>query len=627
MTIRRFVLWAFAVLIGLVILWLSLGLVLGSSRGLDLTDEGLYLLGADPPSASAAWGWPFGWHTHPLFALVGYDIANFRTLGALILVLSSSWLGWLVARVVRIEDQALRRMDARLLPIGSACIAGLGSLLYYVSMLRTPSYNWLCLVGITVASVGLMLALRQAWRSSAHGAWRRSALPATVSSLAVFLTLPAKPSVLPMFLLFGLLLLALLVDWSTAWHWLAWAVVLLPVWVLLAVVTRVWPLDFVAVLSRALRMPYPDPSQTPTGAVQEALLAPRAAAQAIGEIADLPALLLLGSAMLLALPLVLRRRWLTVRLAGFGAVAVAALGIAGVPIPLVNAEGRPFGLAQPTLTTALLTVLLATVAVSWRLEGREYSRAGQRFTRVQMSVVLAAFLYLMTLVFGFGSDNGIYGQSALAGGLALTAAAVIALGLEVRRDSFIVMLAVLGVTALFVISGLLGGWRFPQRQSPLADQTVSTMLGGHGAHLLLDARTAQALSGLQEQAKQSGWKPGTPMVDVSYTWNPGVVYALGAQAPDSLMLTIFGYPAAHDIAAFHLSGHYLEFPFRDAWVLTTRPDLLDPGARSAVDFTLDRLAVVSGKHLPASFTCIASGDFILWRPLAAGESASDSCGW
>ncbi|MDD2818513.1 MAG: hypothetical protein PHN51_06920 [Candidatus Nanopelagicales bacterium] len=610
----------------LVMLWLGLGLILGSSRGLDLTDEGLYLLGADPPKATAAWGWPFGWHTHPLFALVNYDIASFRTFGAFILVLSAVWLGWMVAQVVRTDDEAYLRANTWLPAIGSACIAGFGSILYYVSMLRTPSYNWLCLVGINFATVGLLLTLRRAGRASTEGRWRRSALPGVISSVALFLTFPAKPSVLPMFLLMGVLVIALLANWGSAWRWLVWVVGLLPVWAVFAVITRVWPVEFASVLARAVQMPFPNPSQTPRGAIQEALLVPREAAVAIGEITDGPALLMLGAVIILALPLFLQRRWLIVRLAGFATMTAAALGIAGVPIPLVNAEGRPFGLAQPTLTTALVAVLLATVALSWHLDGFPPSRVGQRFTQLQVSGVLATFLTLLALVFGFGSDNGIYGQAAVAGGLILSAAATIALGLKVGRDSLIVLLAVLTATALFVASGLVGGWRFPQRQVPLAEQIVKTDIGVHGAQLLLDSRTAQTLAGLQSQSKLLGWKAGTPLVDVSYTWNPGVVYALGGQAPDSLMLTIFGYAAAHDITAFHLQGPYLKFPFHDAWLLTTRPKLLDSGARSAVDFTLDRLSSVSGKPFPSSYSCIESGDFILWRPLSKVKSATGLCG-
>ena len=613
-----------AALLGLVVLWIALGLALKVTRGLDLTDEGLYLLAADPPNSSAAWGFPFGWHTHPLYALVGYDIASFRTLGALILVLASGWLGWLLARTVRAEGPASAKAEGRLLPAVTAALAGLASLLYYVSMLRTPSYNWLCLVGITLAAAGLMLGVRAARKDSPQGTWRRQLVPAAVASLALFITLPAKPSVLPMVLLLGLLLLLVLVDWSTAWRWLVWAVAFLPVWVVLAVGTTLWPRDFASVLKRAFQMPSFDPGQTPRVAIQAALLAPREAAAVVGGLANGPALLLLAGAVVLALPLILGRRWFGLRLLGFVAVTVDALGIAGVPVPMVNAGGKPFGLAQVTMTTALLAVLLATVAVVWRLNDPVPPIAGRRLSRAQTSAALALLLALLALVFGFGSDNGVYGQSALAGGLLLIAAAVVALGLQSRRDSFAVLLAVFTATVLFVGAGLVGGWRFPQRQAPLAEQSISTEVGTHGARLDLDQKTAQTLNELRAS---SSWKEGTPLVDVSYTWNPAVGYAIGAGVPDSLMLTIYGYSGTHDVTAFHLQGPYLEFPFRDSWILTTKPDLLAADARSAVDFTLGQLSAVSGRTFPQSYACTVSGDFVLWRPLQVGEPAAGSCGW
>ena len=56
--------------IGSAIAWWVLGLLLASDRGLDLSDEGLYLLAANPPTAHAAWGFPWGWNLRPLFQLV-----------------------------------------------------------------------------------------------------------------------------------------------------------------------------------------------------------------------------------------------------------------------------------------------------------------------------------------------------------------------------------------------------------------------------------------------------------------------------------------------------------------------------------------------------------------------------
>ena len=80
-------------LLALAVMWVVLGRVIASDRGLDLGDESLYLVAADPPNLQAAWAYPFGWSTRPFFWIVGYDIAAFRTLGAVLLFVVSGVLG------------------------------------------------------------------------------------------------------------------------------------------------------------------------------------------------------------------------------------------------------------------------------------------------------------------------------------------------------------------------------------------------------------------------------------------------------------------------------------------------------------------------------------------------------
>ena len=91
---------SFSGVVGLFILWNILVNILATDHALDLTDEGLYLLAADPPTTNAAWGFPWGWHTGILFRVVGYDIAAFRTFGAVLLVSAGGWVGWSAMRSV-----------------------------------------------------------------------------------------------------------------------------------------------------------------------------------------------------------------------------------------------------------------------------------------------------------------------------------------------------------------------------------------------------------------------------------------------------------------------------------------------------------------------------------------------
>ena len=160
-SLRRLSFTSIASVAVLVVLWWLLNRVLASSRGLDLSDEGLYLLAADPPSPSASWGFPSGWHTHPLFALVGYDIASFRTLGAVVLFVAFAWLGWASVRVVTAARE-LTTTQRQFLLFTGVLVGGLGSLFYYAPMLRTPSYNWLNLVGIAISAAAAPRA--RGWR-------------------------------------------------------------------------------------------------------------------------------------------------------------------------------------------------------------------------------------------------------------------------------------------------------------------------------------------------------------------------------------------------------------------------------------------------------------------------------
>lgn len=201
-----------AVALGIGALWRSLFWVLAADRGLDLTDEGLYLLAARPPSIDAAWGTPFGWHTAPLFRMVGYDVAAFRTLGALLLVSAAGFLGVAAVRL----GQDLRGSGAdgahgsgRLLErLLGGVMGGMGGLLYYGGLIRTPSYNWVTVLGATIAAVGLIhlvlaerchLGLGQGGVSvsardrGGDGAWRRT-LGILLAGFGTFFTVPAKPT-------------------------------------------------------------------------------------------------------------------------------------------------------------------------------------------------------------------------------------------------------------------------------------------------------------------------------------------------------------------------------------------------------------------------------------------------
>jgi len=582
-------------------------------------------LAADPPSSTAAWGFPFGWHTRPLFALVGYDIASFRTLGAVVLVISFGWLGWASVHVALPAITLVSTRAMRLLSFIAVLIGALGALNFYAPMLRTPSYNWLNIVGMSISAAAALSFIHASRVNRASFGRLRMVLLATLSSGALFITFPAKPSTLPLLLLLTTLLVVGVSGWQTGAKWVGWNLVLMPAWLAISLALRLWPLDFISVFLRVLQMPVPDPLQTTSSAIRAVFLLPRDFAAGLAATQNRPALLLVTSAVVLLIPVIAARTWMPMRIVGFGLATGAALAIAGVPVPLLQPTGQAFGIASSAVTTAGLIILGAALISSARLRQSVATEDSDQREHVPRWL-LVIFFVLLPFVFSFGSGNGIYAQASLAIGFVFLAAFVGVMRSDYTRDRFILAALVLFATGLIAMASIASGWQAPFRTAPLAENTATTAIGDRGATLLLEPKLSEDLSSLRALAQENGWQPGTPLVDVSYMWNPSVPYSLGARVPESLALTIFGYAAAHDIVDFHLSAPFRGFPFDQAWFLTSRPSsLADPLGQWAVDFTMEKLSTIAGRPFPGSYACLSAGDFILWKPASPEQGNGIDC--
>jgi hypothetical protein len=190
---------ALALIAGIPMLWVMLAAALATDRGLDLTDEGLYLLESDPPSPTSVWGTPYGWVTAPLFRAVEQSIAGARTAAAVLLVLASLLLAHqTLTLAASLAPRAAPSTGAdRATTLLLTFALGTSGLLFYtyVGLLRTPSYNWVNLLGILVTTSGVVMACRPSERahgprSSRHGLLLSAVLIATGSFLAIH----AKPT-------------------------------------------------------------------------------------------------------------------------------------------------------------------------------------------------------------------------------------------------------------------------------------------------------------------------------------------------------------------------------------------------------------------------------------------------
>ena len=266
-----------AVALGIGVLWHVLFVVLAADRGLELTDEGLYLLAARPPSIDAAWATPAGWHTAPLFRMVGYDVAEFRTFGAVLLVGTAALLGHAAVRLgqqVRAAEHGAAGCVERLI---GAVLAGLGGLLYYGGLIRTPSYNWVTVLGSTLAALGL-LQIASARLLGRVGAEAKPSQPwgdprwlrlrgALLAGFGAFFTVPAKPTTPVFFALLAIPVLRLVGDLRFAMRTVLAVAATALGFMSAAVLSGMWSPRFVGVFFRAIEGPSFLPEQSLVGAL------------------------------------------------------------------------------------------------------------------------------------------------------------------------------------------------------------------------------------------------------------------------------------------------------------------------------------------------------------------------
>jgi hypothetical protein len=580
----------------------------GFGHGIDVSDEGLYLVAADAPSPRYNYVGLWGVYLHPLFALVSYDIAHYRLIGAVLLALAA----WAAARGM---GTLLRGWSADGVGPGRGTqalldlVAVTASLAYYGLYLITPSYNWLALLGALLVTAGLMPLLVPP-RSR-----RRTWVSAGVLALGCFVGFMGRPTA-GVGLALGSLLMLLLVS-QRSWRERRFAT-LVVVAVGLALVGAhlllvLGPSDTVDAFRRTAYFATEDLTSHTFGDL---------VAQSLAQLSALPARVqkvagwspLLGLLVLLAAFLPRRRR--PVAVTGITAAALAIVGAvvwqrhgfgggalftttlpyAGYAL-LITALGAALG-AQAIARVPDLGVVVARDDLGDELR----SRPSWRWFAVASSLVVSAMLY------AFSSNNGFVQQQAGAFVLLVLATVALALAATDTRGALVVLVVVAIVAGVGVTSSLRAGEARGYRTAPPDQSVVEATVSHRGATILVGPEYAAFYRDLDSAASAAGFTVGTPVIDLT-PFSPGVGYALGAEPPTTLMLG-FSPPVARwaldqqDQAAWH-----------GAWLL------LAPGSTRGIDPT--KVVGAVGRSFPADYERVASlvwpwatQTFELWRPKA-----------
>ena len=618
-----------AALIALVSLWHVLAMILAVDRGLDLTDEGYYLLAADPQSTGGAQGVPFGWHTAPLLWAASYDIGAFRAHGAFLLVLSGAWFGYWASRAAWkgiIDEGTAFPVERRAFVAVFVLLAAVGALMFYAGLVRTPSYNWLGLFGIYIGAGGVL----GLWGCSNDPDHRRarvvSFLLGATTVFGLFLTLPAKPSIAPMLFCAAALLFLLSRRSLRPLFWVGLGLSLAP---FAAAAVGLWPENWMQVLMDTFLSERPAlrPEHGPLGAALSLLYAP---SEFLADISNFGWLLLvcIGVGLLaIALSSIVARHSCLPALAGILLLAGCALFISKAVNPWIVDSEPVNRWIFPAATTSNLVLLAGCLAAALATSLRS---GGAALGRMINLLLLVGFIAVLPIIFAFGSGHGAYTQTFLAAGV-LPVAGLLALSAVPQRSFRLPATLLVFTFSLLCVAGTLAdSWRSPYRIPPITANTESVEIGPHGAKLLLSPKLAEFFREMHNEIGAQGWVAGTPLLAMLWTWSTTVPYALGATVPDGLMLTIFGYPNSAKLAKFNLERTVRHPPFDRTWIMVGDLRRLMPGKREdwkgpigtedvfqsgEMLEVLDAFQDATGKSLDDDYQVFeTSGGVKAWRP-------------
>lgn len=594
---------------GLVLAALLVSRLIQVDRGIDLTDEMMYLLAASAgPTEFIHSMW--GWHTAPLLTVAQGDVATFRSLGVLILALAAV-VGALAARATvggastSLQPKWQSYVETLLLAIG----ATFWSSLFYVGMLRSPGHNWVAVVGLTVAGAGLIVIFSP--RSNGLG-WVGPLFLVAGCAFAF----PARPlSVIPV----AVAVLARVGQlWReghgqqllnrTAGSAIGFAASALAV--------GVWPLSIVNDFVRAADTPALVEGSTILGALLNYSTFPIVWARsgAFMALAN-PAI---GLLMLALFVTALGMRWSGI--GRRGAVRPAArFALAAAPTLAIMSAGLAFSL-RPSLgglgsaSRAWGTIAVGSVVLAGALSALFGSSASWK-KPLQIGLLFVA----LAAATGIGTAGNLIGISANAIGLVGLALLVIARGNVETRTEQVLISAVWSVAgAVLAIALLSASTAQPYRMEEFSQQNqkVSVLSGS----LYVDGMTAARLEELRELSDQSGFMPGDRLITVTLPWSSFAPIAIDAARMPSLMPTVFGYSGTAAMAEFNLS--LLNRGWPDAWVIidSARDSESYQERGQQVRAVEKMIELATGREFPADYTCVAAGEhYQFWFP-ARSES-------
>lgn len=500
--------------------------------GMDFTDEGFYLVWAADPFIYSASSTQFGFVYHPLYLLLGGDIALLRQANMLLTVGSAGVLVYATLQTLHGKDTFSRYQHWSI-------SAGLGVavLLVFQLWLPTPNYNSLAMQALCLATSGLIWSSKDSnpgslrgWLLVGVGEWLLFlAKPTSALAFACFATIyvifarKLRPSLIAMSILIAtslLILSALLMDGSIQ-----------------AFVSRLRDgAQMYAILGAGHASLLRLEPLTLDPAVRQALWIMTAAATVVIALNGMPhRAAKAGGAILL--------------------LCVAALScwiLFGMP-------------ARPFQVGTMQELIVASIPFGMVLAGLALHRLKTPKTLTSSGLALALLLIALPYAFVFGTNGNYWGMATRAaifwvlGGLVF-----LRFPSDPARTLGVLLASAFCMQAL-TVAQLHNATAKPYRQAEaLSQQHTPITLPGTGSRLLLGTEYGRYVDSITNLAKMTGFPNGTPVIDLS-GHSPMVLHIMAAKSIGQPW-TVGGYAGSNDLATWMLARVDCD-ELAEAWLL------------------------------------------------------------
>jgi hypothetical protein len=564
-------------------------------HGLELTDEGYYLIWISRPWDFDASVTQFGFIYHPLYLLTGRNIALLRSanIGLLFgLAFSVSY-----ALLWSLGGQAADR-SSRAIWLCSAAAAAASTLVLFSPWLPSPSYNSLALQSLMVTATGAVLARRDRSAVSMLG-WFLLGL----GGAATFMAKPTSALVLG-----ALIPLYLAIAGKLNLRGLGIAIVVsLVALILVAVAIDGSPFAFVRRIIGGKQL---------SDLLQ--------AGHRLGEIvrwdsmeisaksASTFSYFMFGSFLSVGFVLLWRQYiWPWSVIANVAILIAIVLAVARIRYPNPSSEAVQ---ASQLLGVSLGIAMALFILPGWHV----------LMTRELGAAVL--LLLLLPIAYAAGTNTDLWAAAGRAGTFWLLAGLAVAVAAAARDRAWEALPLVAALALLIPCYVLTGAMEAPYRQtSALRLQTVDTELSEMGSHLLLGEDTAAYIAQVRKVAVDGGFRGGDSLIDLTGT-NPATAFFLNARPPASVWMA-GGYPGAMDYAIEALRRTPCTI-LAASWILLEEPSSspVSPPAilqRFGIDMSAD-LTIAGSIELVRGFEPQRAKQTLL-RPLRDRETARLAC--